>query len=109
MDHSCYKCGHSVEDGKPFCGQCGAPQIRVPMPEAVAIATEDASSLDLPILSVDSPILPGTLNASALSAGFVWPTAIARVRDRGIDCGIGHDAGTDGSSSGRVGSGSSRG
>ncbi len=76
MDHSCYKCGHSVEDGKPFCGQCGAPQIRVPMPEAIAIATEDASSLNLPILSVDSPILPSTLNASALSAGFVWPTAI---------------------------------
>ena len=76
MDHPCYKCGHSVEDGKPFCGQCGAPQIRVPMPEAIAIATEDASSLDVPILSVDSPILPGTLNASALSAGFVWPTAI---------------------------------
>ena len=33
MDHPCYKCGHSIEDGKPFCSQCGAPQIRVAMPE----------------------------------------------------------------------------
>src|ERR1022692_1893972 len=36
MDHPCYKCGHSIEDGKPFCLQCGAPQIRVAMPEAPA-------------------------------------------------------------------------
>jgi hypothetical protein len=34
MDHSCHKCGHNVEDGKPFCSQCGAPQIRVMLPEA---------------------------------------------------------------------------
>jgi zinc-ribbon domain len=34
MDHPCHKCGHSIEDGKPFCSQCGAPQIRVAIPEA---------------------------------------------------------------------------
>ncbi|MGA7216873.1 MAG: zinc ribbon domain-containing protein [Candidatus Sulfotelmatobacter sp.] len=34
MDHSCHKCGQSIEDGKPFCAQCGAPQIRVALPEA---------------------------------------------------------------------------
>src|SRR5271155_6255089 len=33
MDHPCHKCGHTVEDGKPFCSECGAPQIRVAMPE----------------------------------------------------------------------------
>jgi len=33
MDHPCHKCGNSVEDGKAFCSQCGAPQIRVAMPE----------------------------------------------------------------------------
>jgi len=75
MDHSCYKCGHSVEDGKPFCSQCGAPQIRVLLPEATVVAAEGGSSLDLPLLSADPPILPGTLSASTLSAGFVWPTA----------------------------------
>ena len=75
MDHSCYKCGHSVEDGKPFCSQCGAPQIRVLLPEATVVAAEGGSSLDLPLLSADPPILPGTLSTSTLSAGFVWPTA----------------------------------
>lgn len=29
MEHPCYKCGASVEDGTPFCPRCGAPQIRV--------------------------------------------------------------------------------
>jgi hypothetical protein len=33
MDHSCRTCGHKIEDGKPFCAQCGAPQIRVMLPE----------------------------------------------------------------------------
>lgn len=33
MDHSCHKCGHSIEDGRPFCSQCSAPQIRVMIPE----------------------------------------------------------------------------
>ncbi len=34
MDNPCYKCGHVVEEGKVFCPQCGAPQIRVILPEA---------------------------------------------------------------------------
>jgi hypothetical protein len=34
MDHSCYKCGQTIEEGKPFCPHCGAPQIRVAIPEA---------------------------------------------------------------------------
>jgi hypothetical protein len=33
MDHPCYKCSHSVEDGKAFCAYCGAPQIRVAIAE----------------------------------------------------------------------------
>ncbi|MCU1304875.1 MAG: hypothetical protein JWQ87_5159 [Candidatus Sulfotelmatobacter sp.] len=33
MDHPCHKCGHDVEDGKAFCSQCGAPQIRVVLPD----------------------------------------------------------------------------
>jgi hypothetical protein len=75
MDHPCYKCGLSVEDGKPFCAQCGAPQIRVAMPEPAA-DTGTVSSTELPIFSADSPIIPGTLSASAFSAGIVWPAAI---------------------------------
>ena len=33
MDHPCHKCDHVVEDGKAFCSQCGAPQIRVAIAE----------------------------------------------------------------------------
>lgn len=77
MDHPCYKCGHSVEDGKPFCSQCGAPQIRVLLPEAaVPAATGSVSSNDLPIFSSDAPAIPGVLSASALSTGIDWPTAL---------------------------------
>jgi hypothetical protein len=36
VDHSCQQCGATVEDGRPFCSQCRAPQIRVQIavPEA---------------------------------------------------------------------------
>ena len=33
MDHPCYKCAQLVEDGVPFCAHCGAPQIRVTVPD----------------------------------------------------------------------------
>jgi hypothetical protein len=44
MDHPCHKCGHSIEDGKAFCSQCGAPQIRVTTPEtsSAPIASQGA-------------------------------------------------------------------
>jgi hypothetical protein len=46
MDHSCYKCGQIIEDGKPFCPQCGAPQIRVAVAEAAAEPVQaDAGAL----------------------------------------------------------------
>jgi len=76
MDHPCYKCGHSVEDGKPFCLQCGAPQIRVTMPEPASVAAGTVSSANLPIFSSDSPAVPGARSAPGLSTGIVWPTAI---------------------------------
>jgi hypothetical protein len=40
VEHPCYKCGASVEDGTPFCARCNAPQIRVagaaPLPPIAA-------------------------------------------------------------------------
>lgn len=29
VDHPCEKCGAEVEDGRPFCPKCRAPQVRV--------------------------------------------------------------------------------
>jgi hypothetical protein len=67
MEHPCYKCGYNVEDGKPFCAHCGAPQIRVAMPEPVPAAS-GVSSAELPIIQGDGNL--------ALSPGIVWPVAI---------------------------------
>jgi hypothetical protein len=61
MDHPCYKCGHSIEDGKAFCSQCGAPQIRVAIAEIPAqpVAAGDGFSPAL-VHEVDSgfPAVP---------------------------------------------------
>jgi hypothetical protein len=50
MEHPCHKCGHNVEDGKAFCSQCGAPQIRV-------VVTEVPTGL-LPAEDLSVPMLP---------------------------------------------------
>lgn len=42
MDHTCYKCGASIQEGTPFCPQCGAPQIRVTTPDESALAETPA-------------------------------------------------------------------
>jgi hypothetical protein len=81
MDHLCYKCGHSIEDGKPFCLQCGAPQIRVavPEPEAPLVAghvVSNASLNDPPVFSLDPPAVSAPLSAAAFSGGIEWPRAL---------------------------------
>lgn len=54
VDHPCEKCGAIVEDGRPFCPQCRAPQIHVQMavtdPESSAPASglADTTSFRLP-------------------------------------------------------------
>ena len=79
MDHLCYKCGQGIEDGKPFCLQCGAPQIRVAMPEPVAAAVGGNVSSSVlsapPVFSLDPPRAPVPLSAAALSGGIDWPRA----------------------------------
>ncbi len=50
MDHQCYKCGQNIEDGKPFCPQCGAPQIRVAISEA-ALDPAPAGDIAVPALA----------------------------------------------------------
>src|SRR5258706_12427088 len=76
MDHPCYKCGHSIEDGKAFCPQCGAPQIRVAIAEPSALPNAgNIPSSDRSIFPLDAPA--GTpLSIAALSAGIVWPRAL---------------------------------
>jgi hypothetical protein len=78
MDHLCYKCGHSIEDGRPFCLECGAPQIRVAVPEPVTVTGNvPCNGLSAPpVFSLDPPAVPVPLSAAALSGGIDWPRAL---------------------------------
>jgi zinc-ribbon domain len=76
MDHPCHKCGHSIEDGKPFCAQCGAPQIRVAVPEPSAPSiTANASGGELPVFPFGPPIVGRPMSAT-FSTGIEWPRAL---------------------------------
>jgi hypothetical protein len=81
MDHPCHKCGQSIEDGKAFCAQCGAPQIRVLMPEAPIDHTIAAGAAAvLPSVSQETlPIFPGAGIRSAPSrwSQYLRPCALA--------------------------------
>lgn len=46
MEHACHKCGAAVEDGVPFCPQCGAPQIRVMTPAQPAPVRSRSEGLE---------------------------------------------------------------
>jgi hypothetical protein len=41
VEHACQQCGTAVEDGRPFCPQCRAPQIhvQVAIPDAGAVTS----------------------------------------------------------------------
>jgi hypothetical protein len=77
MDHPCYRCGRSVEDGKAFCAECGAPQIRVLLPEPSAPSVvRESSPNDVPVFALDPPVAPGALGSPAFSDGIVWSRAL---------------------------------
>jgi hypothetical protein len=81
MEKSCYKCGSIMEEGRPFCSHCGAPQIRVivaeplsvtaPISETAAIAQSGsglAASETVPVLAVPMQ-WSHALKPCALAAG----------------------------------------
>jgi len=72
MDHPCHKCGHSIEDGKAFCSQCGAPQIRVAIGESSGFTPGEDSSLT----SRAETQIPILLQAPKPPGGIAWPGAI---------------------------------
>ena len=46
VEHVCQKCGATVEDGRPFCPQCRAPQIHVHVEASEAGAGENFRPVD---------------------------------------------------------------
>lgn len=73
MEHPCYKCGQNIEDGKAFCSQCGAPQIRVALAE-VAAPAESATAADVSAFSLRPSGGSGSLSISP--SGLQWPRAL---------------------------------
>jgi len=73
MDHRCYKCGQNVEDGKAFCSQCGAPQIRVAVAEALA---EPASAGEGTVPLLPHQVEPGTRGIPSTSFGVSGAAAL---------------------------------
>jgi hypothetical protein len=66
VEHPCYKCGASVEDGTPFCPRCNAPQIRVAGPEPLAPAGAT------PEVAIEQY----TSHAPPLTSALEWPQAL---------------------------------
>jgi hypothetical protein len=70
MEHPCYKCGQSVEEGVPFCLHCSAPQIRVVV---AAPPDQAAASLATPADPIDGP---GSTAEFAIGMPIRWSAAV---------------------------------
>ena len=70
MVQPCYKCGQLVEEGRPFCPHCVAPQIRVVVAEPAPIA--------VPATPPDTlqPSLPASETVPVLAVPMTWSQAV---------------------------------
>ena len=73
MEHSCYKCDHVMEEGRPFCPHCGAPQIRVLNAEAVPAAA--AVHSEIAAIPSDTG-LPASQTVPVLAVPMQWSQAL---------------------------------
>jgi hypothetical protein len=72
MEQSCYKCGQVLEEGRPFCPHCGAPQIRVLIAEpATAGAFGEITATSPPPAG-----LPATETVPVLAVSGPWSQAL---------------------------------
>lgn len=75
MDHPCHKCGQSAEDGVPFCSHCGAPQIRVAVPEPPPVERADEVGHGLLAGALGAPS-NANASAGALRLPVQWSRAM---------------------------------
>jgi len=82
VEHPCQQCGTTVEDGRPFCPQCRAPQIHVQMaiPDAeIADVLNPAPgelSPDLPVETRLASSPPQRIAAGTLDKGIAVRAAL---------------------------------
>lgn len=75
MDHPCPQCGFAVEDGRPFCPHCRAPQIHVPI---AAPETDPGASLNSTAAAYPGDLSPpGRADLAHLAAGSAINRSIA--------------------------------
>src|SRR5579863_9816576 len=72
MEQPCYKGGQVLQEGRPFCPHCGAPQIRVLIaePAAAQALAEGAASGSLPAS------LPASETVPVLAVSGTWSQAL---------------------------------
>jgi zinc-ribbon domain len=85
MEHSCYKCGHQVEDGVAFCTHCGAPQIRVAVAEPGPAS--DASAVPSPEPFASSPA--AGVDRTGPSQSIYWAQGLPAAAIAGLIAGFG--------------------
>ena len=73
MEHPCHSCRQAVEDGVPFCQQCGAPQIRVATAEPL-LASESAGVEDQSPPHLDA--FQTTQDVSNVASPIPWSNAL---------------------------------
>jgi hypothetical protein len=73
MEKSCYKCGHTMEEGRPFCPHCGAPQIRVLIAEPAGTIVP---SIEAAAISDMSAGLPASQTVPVLAVPMQWSQAL---------------------------------
>jgi hypothetical protein len=73
MEQSCYKCGRLIEEGRPFCPHCSAPQIRVLISEPIPAAGPLAEVAAVPQVSA---ALPASETVPVLAVPMHWSHAV---------------------------------
>jgi hypothetical protein len=73
MEQPCYKCGQAVEEGRPFCPHCAAPQIRVLLPDPEPAAGSFAEAISTSNQHID---LPASQTLPVLALPMQWSQAL---------------------------------
>jgi hypothetical protein len=73
MEQPCYKCGHVIDEGRPFCPHCSAPQIRVVISEAAPAAASGVQAVAIPQAPAD---LRASDTVPVLAIPMHWSQAI---------------------------------
>jgi hypothetical protein len=73
MEQSCYKCGHTIDEGRPFCPHCSAPQIRVVISEPISATAPLADEASVPQVAA---ALPASETVPVLAVPMHWSHAV---------------------------------